>query len=66
MPKLETGDYIVTLYDAYGTPIKKKNKPIFNTYTSAQQFIQEKIEKNKAASGTIDRRLYNSIDNNRY
>ena len=60
MPKLITGNYLVRIYDKYGTPIKKLDRVAIN-HTEAVAYAKKK-ENKKGRSATVDRRIYNSID----
>jgi hypothetical protein len=62
MAKYNTGQYIIKMYDKYGTPIKQKEE-VTETYTQSLAIGRQVVAKDPdVTSFTVDRRLFNSLD----
>ena len=60
MPKLTTGQYLLRVYDRYGSPLKDHDE-IYPHMTAAQEAGRAKLD-DHIVSYTIDRRIANSLD----
>ena len=61
MPKLHTGNYAVEFYDRYGSRLKGRRIENVFSYTNAMKVGEEGLD-DEAASFSIDRRVFNSLD----
>jgi len=60
----KTGKYRITFYDKYGEKQRTKDKLYCDHYTNAVKVGQDIVETTPDYSSfTVDRRLYNSLDN---
>ena len=60
MPKLTTGEYLLRVYDRYGSPLKDRDA-IYPHMTAAKDAGRKMLDEH-IVSYTIDRRVANSLD----
>lgn len=61
MPSLNTGDYLLRHYNRYGQPLKQYDQ-LHRCLTEAQEAGVSALGNDDITSFTVDRRLFNSLD----